>query len=220
MRKGSANTQRGARRFVDELVARARRAGATGGLTIGFDSGFWSGDTILALNRLNVRYTMAVKCSNKGINNAISQIPDTAWTPIEYTNGGEAEVAECAYTTGAGNKKVTRRLIARRTRLTDKAQLELWPDWRHFGFLTDLEGTAVEVDKFHRRHAVVELAIRDLKQGAGLEHVPSGNSRAFYFNAPQPSTTPAPTRSPQQNHRHPSPKDPVGGSRLNLSCSE
>jgi len=121
---------------------------------------------------------MAVKCSNKGINNAISQIPDTAWTPIEYTNDGEAEVAECAYTTGAGNKKVIRRLIVRRTRLTDKAQLKLWPDRRHFGFLTDLEGTAVEVDKFHRRHAVVELAIRDLKQGAGLEHVPSGKFHA------------------------------------------
>ena len=31
MRKGSANTQRGARRFIDELVARVRRAGATAG---------------------------------------------------------------------------------------------------------------------------------------------------------------------------------------------
>jgi hypothetical protein len=30
MRKGAANTQRGARRFIDELVARVRRAGATG----------------------------------------------------------------------------------------------------------------------------------------------------------------------------------------------
>jgi len=54
----------------------------------------------------------------------------------------------------------------------------LWPDWRHFGFLTDLDGTAVEVDKYHRRHTVVELAIRDLKEGAGLEHVPSGNFHA------------------------------------------
>ena len=34
MRKGSANTQRGARRFIDELVARVRRAGATGALTV------------------------------------------------------------------------------------------------------------------------------------------------------------------------------------------
>ena len=63
-------------------------------------------------------------------------------------------------------------------RLTDKQQLKPWPDWRHFGFLTDLDATAVEFDKFHRQHAVVELAIRDLKEGAGLEHVPSGNFHA------------------------------------------
>lgn len=178
MRKGSANTQRGARRFIDEVVARVRRAGATNTLTMRFDSGFWANDTILALNRLNVRYTMAVRCSSKGINTAIAAIADDAWTGIDYTDDGQAEVAECAYTTGAGKRAVTRRLVVRRTRLTDKAQLKLWPDWRHFGFLTDLDGTAVEIDKFHRQHAVVELAIRDLKEGAGLEHVPSGNFHA------------------------------------------
>ena len=178
MRKGSANTQRGARRFIDELVARARRAGAAGRLTIRFDSGFWSNNTILALNRLDVRYTMAVRCSSKGINDAIAAIPEIAWEPIKYTDDGEAEVAECEYTTGTGRRAVTRRLVVRRTRLIDKHQLKLWPDWRHFGFLTDLEGTAIEIDKFHRQHAVVELAIRDLKEGAGLEHIPSGNFHA------------------------------------------
>ncbi len=66
----------------------------------------------------------------------------------------------------------------RRTRLTDTTQQRLWPDWRHHAFLTDLDGTVVEIDKFHRQHAVVELAIRDLKEGAGLEHVPSGNFHA------------------------------------------
>jgi hypothetical protein len=40
MRKGSANTQRGAWRFIEELVARARRAGAGGLLVMRFDSGF------------------------------------------------------------------------------------------------------------------------------------------------------------------------------------
>ena len=157
---------------------RVRRVGATDSLTIRFDSGFWANDTITVLNRLNVRYTMAVRCSSKGINDAITAIPDDAWTPIAYTDDGEAEVAECAYTTGTGNNKVTRRLVVRRTRLTDKQQLKLWPDWRHFGFLTDLDGTAVDIDKFHRQHAVVELAIRDLKEGAGLDHVPSGNFHA------------------------------------------
>lgn len=73
---------------------------------------------------------------------------------------------------------MTRRLVVRRTRLTGAAQQQLWPDWRHHAFLTDLDGTPVEIDKFHRHHAVVELAIRDLKEGAGLEHVPSGNFHA------------------------------------------
>jgi hypothetical protein len=44
MRRGSANTQRGAGRFVVELVARVRNAGAAGEIVIRFDSGFWSND--------------------------------------------------------------------------------------------------------------------------------------------------------------------------------
>ena len=178
MRKGSANTQRGIRRFLNELVARVRRAGATGEVTVRFDSGFWANDTITVLNRLDVRYTMAVRCGTKGIADAIAAIPETAWTEIEYTPGGQAQVADCAYTTGTGKQQVTRRLVVRRTRLTGAAQQRLWPDWRHHAFLTDLPGTPVGVDKFHRHHAVVELAIRDLKEGAGLEHVPSGNFHA------------------------------------------
>ena len=66
----------------------------------------------------------------------------------------------------------------RRTRLTNAAQARLGPDWRHFGFLTDLDGEAAAVDAFHRDHATVELAIRDLKEGAGMEHVPSGHFSA------------------------------------------
>ena len=178
MRKGAANTQRGARRFIDELIARVRRAGATGQLTVRVDSGFWSNETIATLNRLQVRYTMAVRTNTKGIATAIANISEQAWEEIEYTPDGRAQVAECAYTTGKGAKAMTRRLIVRRTRLIDTTQLKLWPDWRHHGFLTDLTGTAAEVDLFHRRHAVVELAIRDLKEGAGLDHVPSGNFHA------------------------------------------
>ena len=66
----------------------------------------------------------------------------------------------------------------RRTRLTGRAQQRLWPDWRHHAFLTDLTGDVVTVDRFHRQHATIELAIRDLKEGAGLEHVPSGRFHA------------------------------------------
>ena len=54
MRKGSANTARGARRFIDELVPRLRRAGASGEIVMRFDSGFWSKETIATLKHLDV----------------------------------------------------------------------------------------------------------------------------------------------------------------------
>src|SRR3954451_12011412 len=174
MRKGSANTQRGARRFIDEVVARTRRAGAAGQLTMRMDSGFWAKDTIAALKRLDVRFTMAVRCGFPTIATAIAAIDEAAWADIEYPDGGQAQVAETSYATG----RFTRRLIVRRTRLTGPAQQKLWPDWRHHAFLTDLDGDFVEFDRFHRQHAPVELAIRDLKAGAGLDHIPSGRFHA------------------------------------------
>jgi Transposase DDE domain group 1 len=172
MRKGQANTQRGARRFLEELIARVRRAGATGEIVVRVDSGFWSNDTIALLGRLGVRYTMAVRTGTPAVARAITTIDETTWIDIDYTADGHAQVAECAYR--------GRRLVVRRTRLTDTNQATLWPDWRHHAFLTDLDSDTVTIDKFHRHHAVVELAIRDLKEGAGLEHCPSGK---FFANA-------------------------------------
>ena len=166
LRRGSANTARGARRFIEELVARLRRAGATGRIILRVDSGFWSNDTIATLARLGVSYSMTVRAGAKGISEAIAAIDEGEWVDIDYPEGGAAQVAECDYR--------GRRLIVRRTRLVAPAQAKLWPDWRHHAFLTDLEGSAVEIDVFHRAHATVELAIRDAKEGSGLEHMPSG----------------------------------------------
>ena len=70
------------------------------------------------------------------------------------------------------------RLIVRRTRLVG-AQAELWPDWRHHAFLTNRTDPLEQVEAEHRQHAVVELAIRDLKNQA-LAHFPSGK---FLANA-------------------------------------
>jgi hypothetical protein len=70
------------------------------------------------------------------------------------------------------------RLIVRRTRLVG-AQAELWPDWRHHAFLTNRVDALELVESEHRQHAVVELAIRDLKDQA-LAHFPSGT---FLANA-------------------------------------
>jgi hypothetical protein len=167
LRKGAANSARGAVRFIEELVARVRRAGASE-LVIRFDSGFWSNTTIRTLERLDVGYTMGIKMV-KSVVAVVSAIDESDWTPIAYSPDGQAAVAECDYR--------GRRLIVRRTRLVGRQQA-LWPEWRHFGFVTDLGGDPVDLDLFHRDHATVELAIRDLKEGAGLSHVPSGNFSA------------------------------------------
>jgi hypothetical protein len=50
----------------------------------------------------------------------------------------------------------------RRTKLHDP-QPALFPTFRYHAFSTDRDGDAVTLDADHRRHAVVELAIRDLK---------------------------------------------------------
>ena len=177
LRKGSS--QRGVKRFVEELIARVRRAGATGPLTLRADAGFWSWAMIDTLTRLGVGWSITVRI-NKQIRACIEGIDDTAWIPIRYPDGGQAHVAETTYITGHGTKKRRVRLVVRRTRLTGRAQQRLWPDWRHHAFITDLDTPTVAADQFHRDHATVELAIRDLKDGAGLEHCPSGH---FFANA-------------------------------------
>jgi Transposase DDE domain group 1 len=61
---------------------------------------------------------------------------------------------------------------------TDQGQL--FPTWDYHAFVTDRPGSPVELDADHRRHAVVELAIRDAKGGSGLNHHPCGR---FFANA-------------------------------------
>jgi hypothetical protein len=176
MRKGSAGSSRGVVRFVDEVAAIVRRAGAAGPITVRADSGFWSWKLIDRLNRHRIAWSITVT-SHAKIKATIAQIPDDAWQQIDYTAGGVAQVAETAYTIGrrGSSKFRTVRLVVRRTRFTEPAQLRLFPEWRHHAFITNrTDLTAIEADAFHRHHAVVELAIRDLKAG-GAEHIPSGH---------------------------------------------
>ena len=164
MRKGSANSGRGAQRFVRETIARVRRAGAAGPVTLRADSGFWSAKVMKACGDHDVRFSITVRAT-KAVVSAIEGIAEDAWVDIDYPAGGVAQVAE--------TKFGGRRLVVRRSRLVG-AQAQLWPDWRHHAFVTDRAGDAVTLDVDHRAHAVVELAIRDLKHGAGLAHCPSG----------------------------------------------
>jgi len=168
LRKGSANTARGARRFVEELIARVTRAGATGPKLLRADSGFWSKKLIARLEQAGWQYSIGVRLQ-AWVPDAIAQILDTDWQPLaDYPADGEAQIAQ----TMVGDQ----RLIVRRTRLIGP-QAELWPDWRHFAFVTNRSEPLEVVEAEHRRHAVVELTIRDLKDQA-LAHFPSANFNA------------------------------------------
>jgi hypothetical protein len=139
-------------------------------LTLRADSGFWSSKTLAACRRHHIRFSVTVR-QTATVAAAIAAIGEAAWVDIHYPDGGIAQVAET--TLGPD------RLIVRRTRLTGP-QATLWPDWRHHAFVTNRVGSAIDLDVDHRRHAVCELAIRDLKHGAGLRHCPSG---VFLANA-------------------------------------
>jgi hypothetical protein len=169
-RTGSANTSRGALRFVEELIARVARAGATGPKLLRADSGFWNHKIMARLQRAGWAYSIGIR-QQKQVKAVIAEIPETDWQTLEdYPADGEAQIAQTRH----GDL----RLIVRRTRLLG-AQAELWPDWRHHAFLTNRTDAIELVEAEHRGHAVVELAIRDLKD-QGLAHFPSGK---FLANA-------------------------------------
>ena len=180
MRKGSAGSSRGIVRFVNELVANLARTTATGPITVRADSAFWSGDLIRRLNKHRIAWSITVT-DHASIRTAIAAIPEGDWVDIDYTLAGKAQVAETVHTIGGGQtkrKQLSVRLVVRRTRLTNAKQAALWPHWRHHCFITNTTRDAVDADHFHRQHAVVELAIRDLKEGTGAEHIPSGHYAA------------------------------------------
>ena len=168
LRKGRAASSRGVVRFADELIARVRRADASGEKLLRADSAFWNRKLIARLEKAGWDYSISVRMQF-WVPEAIAAISESAWQPLaDYPEEGEAQIAE---TTAGG-----RRLIVRRTRLRG-AQAELWPDWRYFPFITNRTEPLQVVEAEHRQHAVVETHIADLKDQA-LAHFPSGSFAA------------------------------------------
>ena len=177
LRKGSS--QRGTKRFCEELVARVRRAGATGALDPAGRRGVLQLGPHRHLDRLGVACSITVTIT-PSVQGHIAAIDESAWLAIDLSRrrsgpGGrdhlrdrDARRAGCASfaSSCAGPGSPTRQQPVARL-ATPR-------------LLTDLD---TEVDRRRRlppRPRHVELAIRDLKEGAGLEHCPSGQ---FFANA-------------------------------------
>ena len=174
LRKGRANTVRGAAHFLRETVSRVRYAGATGELTMRADSGFYTHAIVAACRDKSVRYSITVR-QHQSVRNIIEAIPETDWTPIPYWMDGAADVAETTYTPFQSElDAVPVRLIVRRVKPTPGSQLALFTSYSYHAFITDREGQTLDLEADHRRHAEIENAIRDLKYGVGLNHLPSG----------------------------------------------
>ena len=178
LRKGRANTVRGAANFLRETLSRARYAGATGALTVRADSGFYAHDIVSVCRDNDVRFSITVR-QHRSLRNLIEDIPEADWTPIPYWMEGAADVAETTYTPFGGEPDAaSARLIVRRVRPTPGSQLALFASYSYHGFITDREGDTLQLEADHRRHAEIENAIRDLKYGVGLNHLPSGRFAA------------------------------------------
>jgi hypothetical protein len=169
-RGGNAHTGRGAASFLAEVFGRARAAGATGALTLRAGPGFYNKQVAEACRRTGVSFSISAKMY-PALRRAIEAIAEDAWQPIPYWLEGAADVAETAYRPQGWPAEV--RLIVRRVKPTPGSQLALFAKYEYHPFVTDREGPVLELEADHRRHAEVELAIRDLKEGPWA-HMPSG----------------------------------------------
>jgi Transposase DDE domain group 1 len=176
LRGGNAHSGRGAAGFLAQMFNRVRAAGATGQIVVRADSGFYNRNVTGACRKAGARYSVTVKMS-PALHKAISAIPADAWAPIPYWIGDGADVAETTYRPFS-TKHPEVRLIVRRVKPTPGSQLALFATYDYHAFITDREGAMIEVEADHRRHAVVEDVVRDLKYGVGLNHLPSGRFAA------------------------------------------
>ena len=103
---------------------------------------------------------------------------NNAWKPIPHWMStpevSVADIAETPFTGFAGDSKHARtvRLVVRRIRPTPGSQLALFTAWGYHAFITDRTLPVAEVEADHRRHAVVEQSIAELKS-AGVAHLPA-----------------------------------------------
>ena len=181
LRGGAAGAARGAKSFLTETFSRVRAAGASGRLTLRADSAFYSKAVLGTARKFNVRFSITAR-QDKKVRAAIEAIPEQAWSPIPYwlstPEVSGADVAETSYTAFAGTKQaITVRLIVRRVRPTPGSQLALFTTWDYHAFVTDRDGDMLQLEAEHRRHAIVEQSIAELKS-AGLAHLPSSRFTA------------------------------------------
>lgn len=202
MRRGRSSDSTSAPVFIKETISRLRQAGAAGEIVLRADSGFYLSDVVSTCRNADVRFSITARMIGTAVKDKIAAIAEEEWTPIDYflPGAGLAEFTFTPFATGPRGKLLAERgeihpvrMIVRRTPLTDTqakhrgqdpgqapGQDPLFPIYDYHPMITDRTGDLVEVEADHRRHAEVELTIRDLKHDMGVNHFPT---KSFGGNA-------------------------------------
>ena len=137
------------------------------------DSGFYNHPIVTACLDKGMRFSITVRQQAR-LRNLIEAIPEADWTPIPYWMDGAFDVVETIYTPFESKPDaVPVRLSIRRVKPTPGSQLALFATYRYHAFITGRESDTLDPEANHRRHAEIENAVRNLKYGVGLNHLPS-----------------------------------------------
>jgi len=179
LRKGSANSARGAARLIADALATTKRCGSSGLVIVRADSAYLNHDVAAAASRGGAKVSITARM-NPAVLRANSAIEESAWTPIRYPNAiwdqdeqrlvSNAQVAEIpftAFTSRRLSEHVDGRLIVRRVKRLNPASVpagqgELFATYRHHAVFTDTSLEMLQPETTHRGHAVIEQVHADL----------------------------------------------------------
>jgi len=85
LRKGAANSARGAKRLITDALSTLKHTGASGQVLLRADSAFYGHATVAAALTGGAEVSVTVRM-DPAVKRAIARIPESAWETIEYTD--------------------------------------------------------------------------------------------------------------------------------------
>jgi hypothetical protein len=208
LRKGSANSARGAQRLVADALKTVRGLatqsadGSTGGgfrcgrTLLRADSAFYGHAVVRAAVKAGAEVSVTVRM-DKRVKAAIATITDDAWTTIAYSNAvfdeatgqwiSVAEVAEIDFVAFTSKKKadqVPGRLVVRRipdlAPTSENTQPTLFDLWRHHAFFTTTPRDVADTVAADKIHRghAIIEQVHADLKDSALAHLPSGKFNA------------------------------------------
>ncbi|WP_196717472.1 transposase [Actinomyces trachealis] len=185
LRRGSIRSGQNAAWYLARSVSAVRSLAPDGTRTlVRADSAFATHELITAVIGMGGLFLVTVP-QWPTVKNAIASVKEEDWTAIRYPRAvwdeacgawvSDAQVAETRFTAFTSYPEaeqapvgwwcVASRTSARPPAEEVGAQGELFPVWRYHAFITNTDLSAVAADRTHRRHAIIEQVIAELKDG-------------------------------------------------------